>query len=560
MVLLLSCPATVFSWSSSSVGSKTTKGAIAARHDRVDRALSLLEQLKEGKSFFHPGISLVSEGGDECGIQLQPNPTGLQLETDDVIFVDREEFLTPQSGLETPVGQVLQWYLSQPGHSLDAHPEKQPHIYLAIYLVAYKEGLLRRLPDDAGTHYLETLPSISSLRHLPVFWDDSMLEELQCSNLKQGVRSRRDEWKQEFLLVRSAVDAAGLPETFRSFTLETWYWARSIITSRGFTDYENKNYPCLCPYVDMMNHVTGQQAEGNSEVVRCTWDIDSKGYHLRLPSGRAVSDTGEKPRLEISYGSHSNAHFLMNYGFSIPNDQEQAEEDVAILPIVLPDSVHEQETESLWEADGQGDCHLIARNVTVGIGDAGPMESVLSMCRVASAQYLELSHMKEDFAQQGLRTDESEDGLVPQLGATLCRVPFSVANEIRALKMLQSVTKAALSQYPTTMQEDTNMLSTGRRGSQQTTCTPVLSRIRGLWNFLRQSRNPNNTSENIPAQWQWLNAVTVRREEKKIIQHYFVLASIRLNILEEADADEQFELYKGMLDASLHDREPLLAI
>mmetsp|Transcript_27315 Transcript_27315/g.79182 ORF Transcript_27315/g.79182 Transcript_27315/m.79182 type:complete len:571 (+) Transcript_27315:2-1714(+) len=527
--------------------------------DRVHQAESLIETLKEGKSYFHPQVRVVSVDGDECGIQFQSSSPPAELaNNEDVIFVDRAEFVTPQKGIETPLGQALQVYLSQPRNTIYAFTEKLPHMYLALFLAQYKQGLWQSTDRSATMDYLETLPSLSALQHLPLFWDQTMLEELQCSVLKSAVRSRREEWKQEFVVIHNAIKTMGLPNQFRSLTLETWYWARSIVSSRAFTDLGNNNLPCLCPYVDMMNHVTNSQLQDSDNVVKCTWDIDGTGYHLRLPQ---LDDNhvynSSSLRLEISYGCHSNAHFLMNYGFCIQDDQEQSLEELATLPVILPDSNHEEETESLWEADGLGNCHQIARNVTLGIGDVGPMESVLSLCRVASAHARELSGMKENFVRQGQRTLDAD--LIPQLGATVCRTPFSVDNEIRALQMLQIVTQAALGRYATTLDEDNAMLLDDHHNLPQTMRRSPWKMIQSLWNSLFSlAPESGRQEESLQRMAQWRNAVTLRREEKKILNHYFLLASMGLEFLQYCTNDEHFETYKGMLDASLHDPEPLV--
>ena len=242
-----------------------------------------------------------------------------------------------------------------------------------------------------------------------------------------------------------------------------------------------------------------------------------------------------------------------------------------LLPVRLPNSVQDDETMSLWEADGLGDCHSIARNVTIGIGNAGPMESVLSLFRVASAQQGELSTMKANFMEREERTDQCEDGLVPQLGATVCRMPFSVPNEIRALHLLQEATRAALGRYLTTFEQDSDMLLSSRRTweilNRRMKPSPV-SLLQSIWRTKslssRRKKKRDATPDDDDSESQWRHAVTVRREEKKILRHYFQLASIGLNFLEyyssdsdgECDNAEYFETYKGMLEASLQDQEP----
>ena len=512
---------------------------------RVRRAKSLLRRLKTGKSRIHPDIAVVSVGGgDECGIQFRhrerrrihttASKTGTR-NNGEVIFVDRDEFLTPQSGLETPVGQALQAYLSRPENVIQAHPEKLPQIYLAVYLTMYKRRLLPSIPATTEADYLDTLPSDFGLQHLPIFWEDKMLEELQCSAVKQGVTERRREWIQEFLMVRSATKDASLPIGFQAIELEEWFWARSIVTSRAFTDPSSNGDPCLCPYVDMMNHVTATQSQSSASLMRCTWEIDSDGYHLRLPTTKKDDNLGVWTKLEISYGSHSNGHFLMNYGFSIPDDIDQVAADLATLQITLPENVHTDDTEAIWEADGLGDCHMVSRNVTVGIGGCtGPMESVLSLCRVASTQNQELPKMKKRFMERGMRTIQTEDGLVPQMGATLSPFPLSISNEKRALQMLKVVTQSALNNYETTIEEDNGILQGGEEE------TPGTSK----YDFEHDTTQRSN-------------AITVRRGEKIILQHYSSLASIGLNFLESSTTID-FEIYKRMLEASLEDPQPFV--
>jgi len=589
VLLLCDTPREVSAWSlfSSSTASLSTPQSkstatlapeiSSVSNERVVRAQTLLKQLKEGKSHFAPGVRVVSVGTEECGIQYQAptkkyNPSTVW---EDVIFVDRSEFITPELGLETPVGQAFQYFLSQPENLRLVHPEKIPHMYLAIYLVMYKQGLLTedQASDSAArTTYLDTLPSKAALEHLPLFWNDSMLEELQCSVVKPAVDSRRKEWKQEYLLMQLAIHEMGISDPFGAFSLETWYWARSIICSRAFTDSGNEDHPCLCPYVDMMNHRL-QPANGVAEegVLQCSWSIDGEGYHLQLPTDTAYDpkDPKSPPQLlEISYGSHSSAHFLMNYGFSIIEDDAtlQGEEEVATLSLILPDTCQSKEKETLWEADGLGDCHSVARNVTIGIGQPGPMESVLSLCRVASAKRRELLSMKRNFVKKDEHYASKKTGndkLVPQMGATLCRSPFSRANEIRALKMLQLYTKAALKRYSTTLEQDTNLLTTKQVFGHP--ASRLLARAGAVVKAMMSavgSRQVPFTSNLEAEDMQWRNAVHVRREEKKILNHYLNLATIGLMYLQHADQDDDeatFEDYKGMLEASLHDTTLMLA-
>ncbi len=115
----------VSSWS---FRSERNTGA-TSMENRSSRADALQLRLKEGECLFQPGIHVVSVGvGDECGIQLEDWKN--QPLDDDVIFVDRNEFITPRFGLHTPVGQALNFFLSQPGNSDDVHHASLPRVYL----------------------------------------------------------------------------------------------------------------------------------------------------------------------------------------------------------------------------------------------------------------------------------------------------------------------------------------------------------------------------------------------------------------------------------------------
>jgi hypothetical protein len=301
----------------------------------------------------------------------------------------------------------------------------------------------------------------------------------------------------------------------------------------------------------MMNHISSAQAKlRRGDVVKCNWTIDSSGFRLVLPLDDAASEQQQvdsssshsetAKQVEISYGTHSNSNFLINYGFSIVDDFHQMVDDQAILSLTLEETPSASSAtgaattttiESLWEADGMGDCRDIQRNVTVAIGDPGPMQSLLSLCRVASSEGSELSNMRDVFVQVGETTTQTDDGLVPQLGATICRSPFSVANEIRAMERLQSVAVDGLGGYDTTLAEDDDLLHKG---------------LNWKWRWFGKKRNVNRMH----------NALIVRRGEKQVMQHFYNLATIALRVLRMGNAD--FDEYKGMLEATLENEEPML--
>lgn len=478
---------------------------------------SLLEHLKRGQSRLKEDVSVISVTKNECGVQLDGTRRSTYF-SKELAYVDRTEFVTPQCGLETTVGRAVEAHFGLHDDVQNIHGKALPSIYIAIFLSLTKR---EKITGGDFAPYLKTLPSTKALQHLPVFWSNRQLDELQNSVVKSAVKARRAEWKQEHDIVIDAIRETGGSPSNDFVDVETWLWARSIIASRSFTDDDAL---CLVPYVDMLNHINPGQANTRGDVMKCEWLIDTEGFHLVPPEKVVVND---KPKsIEISYGSHSNPNFLINYGFSVVDDEHQMQRDKATLSFALPEQGM-QHVESLWEADGCGDCHAIRRNVTVSIGDVGPMNSALSLCRVASSKGNELIDMQDKFVAEGETTSHTRDGLVPQLGATLCRSPFSVMNEIRAMEMLQQVAMDDLGRYKTTLDEDEDF----------------------LWNRRRRLFGRANHNK--------VNAVIVRRSEKRILNHFFNLSTLALRLLTRTDID--FETYKGMLEATLEDEEPLLA-
>jgi len=223
-------------------------------------------------------------------------------------------------------------------------------MYISIFLCLTKRG---KHSGGAFDPYLRTLPSIQGLQHLPIFWTNRQLDELQSSVVKKAVQTRRDEWHDEYDIVLHAIHEAGGDPKVDFVDLDTWQWARSIVTSRSFTD-EMRDEPCLIPYIDMLNHISPGHAESREDVIKCEWTIDSSGFRLSLPEQQR--DDQPIKSLEISYGSHSNSNFLMNYGFSIVDDEYQAVHDKATLSLNLPvDGT--KDVELVWEAQPQRDCH-----------------------------------------------------------------------------------------------------------------------------------------------------------------------------------------------------------
>ena len=509
------------------------------QQQRPRQTKSLVDHLKEEGSLskLDNGLSVVKLSENEFGVQYRGNTAGKQKE---IVCIDRKEFVTPECGRGTAVGRALSRYVAEECHGT---PESDlSTMYVSIFLSLVKTDTI----DGGIQHqdYLNTLPTMQEMQHLPVFWNEQSVDELEGSSLQEAIYQRRSEWMKEYKTIYRSMEycySDAIGEEVLPFDFSTWCWARSIITSRGFTSI-NDNV-CLVPYVDMVNHCSSSAASQNN-VLKCKWEIEDDGFHLLMPeathsssnnsNGDSSGSNKSSKTIEISYGTNSNAAFLMNYGFAILDDERQTCEENARFSFLLdPDQQSNTDVETMWERDGLGACHSVCRNVTLSIGSAGPAESLLSLCRVASCQNdQELHRMQTNFESSAAGEQKTEAGIptksrVPQMAATLSRGPFSVSNEIRAMKACLQLSLKQLASYKTSIMEDNDLLSSS--SSSTTTTAP---------NFR--------------------NAIIVRRGEKRVFQHFCNLACLCLDFLTTGD-DIDFEEYKSLLKASLGDEDPLLA-
>ena len=458
-------------------------------------------------------MEVVSLTPREFGIQYHrpKNTSGQEIE---LAWIDRKEFITPEGGEATVVGQALKAYL------LGAHTDLMKPITLRSMNLAIFLCVTKNQPGGVFDEYMQTLPSISALQHLPIFWSEASLRELQGSRIREVVLERKHEWEEELKIVHAAMDHQS--STF-DCDIGTWCWARSIITSRAFSD--GPASLCLVPYVDMLNHcgAAGEAGLSNAGVIKGEWLIEEGGFRLTLSRDATVTTAGNDPdtcsKVEIAYGTLSNAECLVNYGFAILDDVNQTPHDTCLVSLNLNQSVSTAQQQQLWEQDGVN--HTISRNVSLSIGNPGPVESLLSLCRVACCQQMvELHDMTALFVERGARTSQTDDGLVPQMAATLSRIPFSVANELQAMSMVRQLTLHQLSMYKTTLSQDNLWLQ----------------RRRGLWNRPALDNNIRN-------------AVIVRRGEKRVLQHFCNIASICVAFLSQPSVN--FDEYKDLLEGTL---------
>lgn len=300
---------------------------------------------------FADGLAIISrESSSEREVQF----SGTASPGDELVFISIEEFITEVQGKETSVGKALESFLSKNPHVHALVAEAISSIYIAILLSLSRKETRQRNREvldflsSRYSSYFDTLPSHQDLSHIPVFWSNKVIQSLQNSHIKVGIQERLRRWKAEFNIICTAAQTDNVD--FVDF--DTYIWARSIICSRAFDMPAESGGVCLVPFIDMLNHHVKSSYNPSNIVVleeklgsttlrpvparKCDWHLDENGFFLTVPfpenDSLRSSLSNEKWKwngegnpipIEISYGSHSNAQLLMNYGFAVLEDSSQ---------------------------------------------------------------------------------------------------------------------------------------------------------------------------------------------------------------------------------------------
>ena len=274
--------------------------------------------------------------------------SGIAAPGDELAFISIEEIVTDVQGKETSVGKAMQSYLSNNPDEFASVSKVLSSIYISIFLSLFDKEKKEMREEDLDPlklrhlFYFNSLPSRKELSHIPVFWSSEEIGSLQNSELRTGIQERLRRWKFEYNIIYSAAQAYNLD--FVDF--DTYVWARSIICSRAFDLPVESGGVCLIPFIDMLNHHVetsispfemGVRNEESDLMIKtlvparkCDWHLFEVGCFLNASFPKSDKEetalsADEKQwngegcpiPIEISYGTHSNEKFLINYGFSI---------------------------------------------------------------------------------------------------------------------------------------------------------------------------------------------------------------------------------------------------
>jgi hypothetical protein len=224
--------------------------------------------------------------------------------------------------------------------------------------------------------------------------------------------------------------------------------AEAHVLSRAF-EFDRGKRRAMVPFADLLN--TNRHQDRHVD-----FEFEGDAFVMRaIRSGIAGDEVTD------SYGPKSNARYLLNYGFALEDNNDEAgrSRDDACLDVALPEHLHAARGHA-WLPG------CPALRIRVASGDDAAVEHALAAFRVIAASDGEFSQLDREHLAPARRRGVFGDGIErPEMAARaavvgLASTPFvSRRNELAALTALQELaaeTAAALAPPPFDENESAN--------------------------------------------------------------------------------------------------------
>ena len=474
---------------------RVTAWAVLLSHQAS--GMSIPRHLLPNGSYLHPSSSIVNLGDTERGIKVV-DESGIPA-NEVLLSVPMENIITPAKGRNTPAGKALEKNGVQVSDAT----------YLALWICDAVGGeRAEGSSDEAGSPYCyhETLPPLDSLRHLPLFWSDSDLGELEGSMVRSQTLSKRKELASTYDTIIGVCAPFGLQAS-----LETFFWANACVDSRMFHLREEYNETQstgqdigLVPMADMLNH------RSRSDPASCDWKVEKqpgggKAFVTRTsPTGLCGGDEAW-----CSYGLHPNGHYLAHYGFSLEDNRRH---DGA-----CPDEAHV--TAIVTGSDGQP----IYKMFDLSIGNVDDAKGMLSALRV----HVGIDEEKQkNLNCSSNTTDATRQPKFP--------LPICSTNERAVISHLKQSVETALGRYKTSLGQDLALLALDKdSGGAEATKSLALGSIRR-------------------------NSVLIRSGEKHVLGHWLFVCNAAMSLLNDVEKGiATWECYCEVLATTLTRKESI---
>ena len=368
--------------------------------------VKFLRELYKYNSFF-PKLEIHFYTNDYRGVLAKSN-----IKKEEIIMtIPKECLISLETVFDTEYGKKIEEFMFKELNS-------PKHCLLTSFLL-YEEN------NPKYKYYFDLLPHDFS--NFPIFYTSKELEYLKGSPFLYQILEKKEDMKSDY-----AILCKYLPD-FKQFSYLKFCQARLLISSRifGISINDNKT-DVLAPFADLLNHKRPRQTQ---------WYYDDKLESFVI---QATEDIQEGSEIFDSYGRKTNARFLLNYGFCL-EDNDTSE---YIMRITF------NENYPLFEEKKnffQNEYELVRSfNLNNNFYESQIIE-ILS--------FLRFILFDGDINELYNAINSSENVYNEEVPLTFYYIePISKELEIKVLKHLSLLCRRALGKYPTTFEEDQNLL------------------------------------------------------------------------------------------------------
>ena len=370
--------------------------------------IKFLRELYKYNSFF-PKLEIHFYTDDYRGVLAKNN-----IMKDEIIMtIPRDCLISLETALETDYGKKI-------GEFMYKELNSPKHCLLTSFLL-YEEK------NPKYKYYFDLLPKDFS--NFPIFYTPKELEYLKGSPFLLQILEKKEDMKSDYAKL-----CKYLPD-FKQFSYLKFCQARLLISSRifGISINDNKT-DVLAPFADLLNHKRPRQTQ---------WYYDDNLESFVI---QATEDIKEGNEIFDSYGRKTNARFLLNYGFCLEDN------DTSEFLI----TVNFNENYPLYEEKKkffQNEYELVRRfNLNNNFYESQIIELL---------SFLRFILFEGDINELYNSISSSENIYNEEVPLTFYYIqPISKELEIKVLKHLGLLCRRALGKYPTTFEEDLNLIKT----------------------------------------------------------------------------------------------------
>ena len=327
--------------------------------------------------------------------------TGQILKKENILRIPYEALITLELAQESEIGKNIT-------STVKKQLKSPNHCVFTTYLLSEME----KGESSKWKFYLDMLPE--SYDNFPVFYKEKEEQLLKGTSFLQIVNSKKKEIYQDY------VTLCGVINNFQRFSYDNFCKVRMIVSSRIFgVKIKNLKTEVFAPYADMLNHRRVRQTHWNYE--------DS--YNAFVIS--AIENIEPGYELYDSYGKKCNSRFLLNYGFTLENNEDNEYK----LSITLAENSYKYKEKSA----------ILKNSITKKFTLRKDLEDTQAALLFSFLRFV---------------CFDGDTNLYKDYKAENVLNPISMNNEIMMLKKLQESIEFLLRDYDTSLEDDVTLLAT----------------------------------------------------------------------------------------------------